>query len=396
MDTEPAHTKELLAAPLKAGIRAPRIAWVDNLRTAMILLVVNMHACVTYSHVGGWFITLPPEPSFNDKIPFILWQAHLQSFFMGLLFFIAGCFAEKSIVKKGALPFLRERWMRLGMPTLLFMFVIWPFTVWGILGYPKVQNLSHLLRLYQHFTLSGAFLSASGPLWFTFALLIFSIVFAAFLGHSGRSSAPRRAPDTGHFLLFCAVLVSATFLARLVFPLETNVLNFQLCFFAQYIFAFWAGALSARHGWLSSLAESPLAKRAGIVGLVCGPILLMTVIFLGGSPGPKLYPYAGGWHWQAFGLAFWEQMTGPALGLGMLYLFSRHLGFQNRVTQWLSKHSFAVYVLHTPILVALALWGKPWHLTPLVGALWLTFGGLAAACAAAFVALKIPGLRAIL
>ena len=38
------------------GARGSRMAWVDNLRTAMIILVVNMHACVTYSHVGGWFL----------------------------------------------------------------------------------------------------------------------------------------------------------------------------------------------------------------------------------------------------------------------------------------------------------------------------------------------------
>jgi fucose 4-O-acetylase-like acetyltransferase len=396
MHTEPTPTSNPLATPTKEWIPSPRMAWVDNLRTAMILLVVNMHACVTYSHVGGWFITLPPEPSLEVRIPFLLWQGHMQSFFMGLLFFIAGYFAEKSIVRKGTGLFLRERWMRLGVPTLFFMLVILPLTVWGIIGYPKVENVAHLVRLYRGYTLSGAFLSCSGPLWFTFALLLFSLVFAALQRISGGSAAPRPTPDGGHFLLFCAGLVSATFLARLAFPLETSFLNFQLSYFAQYIVGFWVGVLSARHGWLSSLADSPLARRAGMVGLVGGPILLLTVVWLGGSPGHKMYPYGGGWHWQAFGLAFWEQMTGPALGLGMLHLFSRHLGFQNSVTQWLSKHSFGVFVLHTPILVALALWGEPWNLTPFVGSVWLTFGGLVASYAAAALALKLPGLRAIL
>ena len=360
------------------------------------MLVVNMHACVTYSHVGGWFITLPPEPSLKVRIPFLLWQGHMQSFFMGLLFFIAGCFSENSIVRKGTGHFLRERWMRLGMPTLFFMLVIWPLTVWGIIGYPKVENVAHLVHLYRNYTLSGAFLSCSGPLWFTFALLIFSLVFATLRRVSGGMDASRPRPGAGHFLLFCAGLVLATFLTRLAFPLETSFLNFQLSYFAQYIIGFWAGALSARHGWLSSLAGSPLARRAGMVGLVGGPILLLTIVWLGGSPGHKMYPYGGGWRWQAFGLAFWEQMTGPSLGLGMLYLFSRRVAFQNAVTQWLSKHSFGVYVLHTPILVALALWGQPWHLTPFIGSLWLTFGGLVVAYAAAAVALKLPGLRSIL
>ncbi len=31
-----------------------RMLWIDHLRMFVILLVVNMHACVTYSNLGGW------------------------------------------------------------------------------------------------------------------------------------------------------------------------------------------------------------------------------------------------------------------------------------------------------------------------------------------------------
>ena len=40
----------------------------------MIVLVINMHACVTYSHVGGWYLTSEIEPSLAAKVPFIVWQ----------------------------------------------------------------------------------------------------------------------------------------------------------------------------------------------------------------------------------------------------------------------------------------------------------------------------------
>ena len=33
---------------------AARLPWVDHVRTLMIVLVVNLHACVTASHVGDW------------------------------------------------------------------------------------------------------------------------------------------------------------------------------------------------------------------------------------------------------------------------------------------------------------------------------------------------------
>src|ERR1041384_5439857 len=95
-----------------------RIAWIDNLRTLMIVLVVNMHACVTYSHVGSWYRMEDPEPAMPLKIAFFFWQGHLQAFFMGFLLFLAGVFAHQSLERRGLGAFLRERARRLGLPAL--------------------------------------------------------------------------------------------------------------------------------------------------------------------------------------------------------------------------------------------------------------------------------------
>jgi glucan biosynthesis protein C len=247
------QTSTTAAIPASTG-GASRMVWVDNVRTFMIILVVNMHACVTYSHVGGWFIKLPPEPALAVKIPFLFWQGHLQAFFMGLLFFIAGYFAERSIARKGKGHFLRDRLVRLGAPTLFFMLVIWPLTVWGIQREDDVHGISRILELYQHFVLSGRFISSSGPLWFAFALLIFSVIFAV-VRREGVAESSKPSPGGLRVLLFCAFLTVSSFFVRLAHPLETNVLNFQLSFFSQYVFGFWVGVLSARHRWLSSLAD---------------------------------------------------------------------------------------------------------------------------------------------
>ena len=77
-----------------------RLPWIDHLRTLVILLVVNLHACVTYSHVGDWYAMSEREPTLAEKVPFIIWQGHLQSFFMGLLFFISGYFALGSLSRR--------------------------------------------------------------------------------------------------------------------------------------------------------------------------------------------------------------------------------------------------------------------------------------------------------
>src|SRR5450432_4230272 len=108
----------------RADASPSRLPWVDNLRTLVILLVVNMHACVTYSHVGDWYAMSKVEPSLAEKLPFIVWQGHLQSFFMGLLFFVSGYFVHGSLSRRGPGSFARERLVRLGLPTLFYMLVI--------------------------------------------------------------------------------------------------------------------------------------------------------------------------------------------------------------------------------------------------------------------------------
>src|ERR1043165_6920942 len=106
---------------------SPRLPWIDPLRTLVIFLVVNVHACVTYSHVGGWYAMSEQEPTMMQKIPFIVWETHLQSFFMGVLFFVSGYFAHGSLLRKGPAVFAKERLVRLGLPALFFMLLIHPF-----------------------------------------------------------------------------------------------------------------------------------------------------------------------------------------------------------------------------------------------------------------------------
>jgi glucan biosynthesis protein C len=85
----------------------------------MVVLVVNMHACVTYSHVGSWYVNEAPDPPLPIKLAFLFWQGHLQSFFMAILFLVAGYFAHGSLERRGPAGFVRERLVRLGLPTLL-------------------------------------------------------------------------------------------------------------------------------------------------------------------------------------------------------------------------------------------------------------------------------------
>lgn len=373
-----------------------RLPWIDHLRTASILLVVNMHACVTYSHVGDWYMMAEPGPTMAAKVPFIVWQGMLQSFFMGLLFFVSAYFAAGSLARRGPGGFVRERLLRLGLPALLYMLVIHPFILLGL--NPWDHDFGPPVAFYGRYLVSGRFLGSSGPLWFAVALLLFCLVLAGWTRLRSPAS-PRgptgTAPSGAQLLGFALTLGAGTFVVRLVQPIGTNLLNLQLCFFVQYIAWFIAGLHAARHGWLVSLARSSPARRGGWIALIGGPIAILALLMIG-SKNATVETFFGGAHWQAFGLALWEQLTGLGLALGALALFARSFDTDSSLLRWLADRSFGVYVLHAPVLVALAMLFRalPYSLYGLVALLTLT--GLAVSYLLADLARRIPGLRAIL
>jgi peptidoglycan/LPS O-acetylase OafA/YrhL len=188
----------------------------------------------------------------------------------------------------------------------------------------------------------------------------------------------------------------ATFAIRIFQPIGTNVLNFQLCFFPQYLAAFAVGIAAGRGGWLDALARSQVARRAGWMALLAGPPALLALMALSPPPEHAEVPHFGGWHWQSFALSAWEQLAGLGLGLGMLAFGARRLDRDGPVRRWLSDRSFAVYLLHTPVLVALVPALQPVAFNPLAGAAALTLVGLLASYAVADLARRVPGLRWIL
>jgi surface polysaccharide O-acyltransferase-like enzyme len=169
----------------------------------------------------------------------------------------------------------------------------------------------------------------------------------------------------------------------------------QLCFFVQYVAFFVCGLHAARHGWLLPLAAASCARAAGWIALLCGPVVLLALMFFGMQNG-KIEYFFGGWHWQALGFALWEQFAGVGLSLGALALFAHKLNLEDALLRWLADRSFAVYVLHAPVIIALAMLfrGLPQNLYALVALLTLT--GLLASYLLADLFRRMPVFRSFL
>ena len=385
---------------------ASRLAWIDNLRTFIIVLVVSMHACVTYSYVGGWYVYHPQGPSPFEQTVFILWQAHLQAFFMGLLFFLAGVFAHRTLMRRGPKGFLKERFMRLGLPSILYILMLQPFIVHVLLKQPEGPDRPSFMAYWLEYVISGNAFSGSGPMWFALALLVFCFVFAMISisrklpesKPSPSSSDNSVAPSSGRLCGFGLGLVFCTFLIRLAYPLGSDVYNMQLGFFSQYISVFTLGILADRKGWFEALVTSRKARVAGWLGIIAGPVFLVCLVTAGGPPPQDgTIIYSGGWNPWAFGLAFWEQLTGLAIALGIMSWFHRFGNSGHRFAGWLSQRSFGVYMLHSPIMVAMTPMCNPIaDKSRLIAAIALTIISLIASYVAADLALRTPGLKRIL
>lgn len=111
-----------------------RFLYIDNLRLLMIIFVVIMHSAVTYSGIGSWYYKEGGKLDLFSTVIFGFYQSFTQGYFMGFLFLIAGYFVPSSYDKKGFSKFIKERLVRLGIPTLIYMLIIHPFIIYFILN----------------------------------------------------------------------------------------------------------------------------------------------------------------------------------------------------------------------------------------------------------------------
>jgi fucose 4-O-acetylase-like acetyltransferase len=368
--------------------------FIDNIRWTMILLVLNMHAIDTYSPFGNWYYTDRSQTTLTTALIFGSYQSVLQAFFMSLLFFVAGFFAAPSYDRKGAVRFVRDRCLRLGVPTVLYMLIIGPLTQyflsqsWGTGGFAH-QWFVHLR--------DGQVLSETGPMWFAAVLLIFSLLYACFRAATGFAVEFEGALPSGKVIGgFIASMACATFMVRIFIPEDVPVLNVHPGDLPQYILMFSAGIATHRHRWLESLST-----RAGM-GLALGllvPSFALFVILLahGGAVRGDTSLYAGGLNIVSFGKSVWESLVCVGASLAVIVGYRRVFNRQGRLATLLSENAFAVYIFHPPAIIALAILLHGAAVPPLLKAALLTVAAASMTfCVAALVLRRIPLLRRIL
>jgi len=361
-----------------------------------------VHAAVTYGAAGSWFFEDPVE-NFPTSVALSFFNIYCQSFFMGLFFFISGLFTPRSIERKGPARFVLDRLVRLGIPLVVFFFLVNPLTEYGgyLADYPGGIGLMPFLR-HGIRTLSTV---GTGPLWFVQTLLAFSILAA--LAAAAAPSLVRRAPapasprplrSSRTFAILVAVGIGVgaiSFLVRQRFPLMTMVSNLQIGFFTQYVVYFALGVAAGRRGFferLMNLAPRPWCWTA------LGCALALPVILVGGGALENgLGAFTTGITWQALAFALWEQVTAVVFSMALLLFARRRFNSPGPLARIACRNAYVTYVFHAPVLVWLGYAGIRLVLPPAVKWVLLTVAGIAVTLALGELVLKrIPGVRRVL
>jgi hypothetical protein len=338
------------AAPKRPAWSWARMLYLDNLRILLTALVILLHLAIGYGAEGDWYYNEEGPITQVSTILLTLFTAVNQAFFMGLFFMIASYLTPSSYERKGAGRYLLDRLKRLGIPILFYALVIQP-----LLGYA--------LRLFHRdpdaLTRPPAF--GMGPMWFVETLLVFSAGYVLWrLVRPARSTAEPAlkeggAPGNAALALFALGMSLATFLVRIWFPVGwwLEPLHLQLAHFPQYIALFVAGVLAYRRNWLDRLAARQ-GKLWMCVAVVLVPMFIVLAI-AGGALEGNVAAFLGGWHWQALSYAVWEQFMCVAMVVTLLTLFRDRFDQQGSLTRTLSGDAYAVFIVHAPVIVLIAL-----------------------------------------
>jgi len=325
------------------------------------MLVVAHHVGQAYGPTGGWWYFTDPE-----KAPILgAFFTVNRSFFMSLFFMISGYFLPQSFDRKTK-GFLGDRLRRLGIPILVFALVVIPVMMYAyhvnFRPYGPISFLSYYRHYYfGHGPRPPQWIGPAWPdfnlghLWFIEHLLLFAACYWLWrlMPFSGE---PARREDGGpprivEILVFAVVLAAVTFVVRLWYPIDRWIgfLGFIQVAFADAprdLAFFVIGVLAYRRNWFFTMP-----KKAGMAWLLVG--LVLSTCYCGFQFAGYAVFKAGGPTLGAFVYALWEAFLCCGLCIGLLVLFRETLNRQGWLAKDLAASTYAVYLFHVPVLVAL-------------------------------------------
>ncbi|OPY02701.1 MAG: glucans biosynthesis protein [Syntrophorhabdus sp. PtaB.Bin184] len=330
---------------------AQRMLYLDNLRLSFTFLVILHHLCLTYAASSGWYFYQYLNDPFTNLVLNILMGVG-RTWVLACFFLISGYFTPGSLDRKGTWWFIKDRFIRIGIPLVIFALLIRPTMVYLL----KQETLS-----LQYSWLENIFLlknAAPGPAWFLEVLLGFSLVYAAWraLAPSGRQKQreTRPFPGNGAIVLFILVLAAFTFVMRVYLPSEKQILHLRLGNYAEYVAFFFGGIVAYRNRWLEKLTDA-VGKQWTVItaAAVCVYIFFIVQAW---ATGESLSFLRGGFFLKTLIATYVGTFIAVGSSICLIYLFRTYLNAQPGIVGPMTQDAYAAFIFHSPIIVAVTYW----------------------------------------
>ncbi len=330
--------------------KSKRIYYLDSLKILLCVLVIIHHTTIAYGGSGGWYY-IEEVNNAAVNIIFTIFNAVCQSFFMGLFFFISAYFILSSYNRKGTYNFIKDRLIRLLIPLCIFYFILHPTTIYFVERVKSGHTISYLKYMYTCITQIDNM--GFGPLWFVEALLIFSLLFVLYMKIS-KPEKPKNDdfPSRKVVIIFMILWGLISFIVRLFFPTEKEVLGMKLGYFTQYILLFILGIKAYKNNWLHKLTDE-ISSFYFNISLICFVMLIGICAIFVISGDDSLEAFFGGMNIMAFIYALWEPFMCVGISLKLITIFRNKCNKKSNLCTSLALDTYPVYVIHAPVNVFL-------------------------------------------
>ena len=292
--------------------------YLDNLRAFTLILLFPFHIFMIYNNWGeNWYIH-------GREIYFAsVFNIICGSWMMPLLFALAGMSSRYALNKRNVGEYAKERVGKLLLPLVFGMLLVVPVQSYiaGLYFNGSASYLDYFTKLTNLSGYDGAF--TPGQLWFILYLFVISMVCLPFMALFNKHTKHTNGKIAGRIPLVFLLLLGI--IPVCVHPL-LNLGGKSLCEFAVYFLL----------GYFILSSDGVLAK------LDKYRFLLLGIFFAGG--GLSIH----------FNYAFYEAVSWLAI-MAILGMGRHYLDFTGKITGYLSKSSFGVYLFHQSWIVVAAI-----------------------------------------
>ena len=299
-----------------------RLNYIDNLRWLTVSILIIYHAAIAYN---TWdeanYIFFEPVKPIAAVVSFT------SPWFMPVMFLLAGVSARFSLQKRGYRTFIKERFLRLGIPFIFGLVVINPILSYvadvthnGYSGGYFVHYKTYFTRFTDLTGYDGGF--TLGHFWFLGVLIVISLISCVMIRLVGDIDGKgKKAFAVAAVLTLAAIALFDVDIMGKKVPTYLCVYLLGYCFFS-------------RRSFMQRIkrCKIPLA----LLALAANAANTVVFIFIGGHAAlNNICNYA------SFMFAV------PALVL----LAHDHFDFSDRFTRLNSRISYVFYILHFPIVI---------------------------------------------